>query len=571
MREEKIDYLLAGTALVVAYVLLYSFRYIDDNTFTSWYWVFLTEGVDALEVAAAGIVGIVAAYLISYLEILEKRPRVSLFLLSFLIGVIFWRSPEAIIDASRYFTYAKDVSQYGVIYFLREWGVGINPWTDLPVMPFIYGLLFKYLGETRVYPQLLNTLMFSATVVLTYSIGRRLWNESIGLCAGLLLLAIPYLHTQVPLLLVDVPTMFYLTLAIYATVETVERKSYYMAILSSFAIFLSFYTKFSTWAMLSVIPIIFLLQRSKRSLKMAGIIGIISGLLIFLVFLYKGQVILGQLELLRTYQRPMLEVWEESHVSTFFYQFHPLVTFFLIYSLYHFIKYKRRDAGYIVVAWLPIVVLLLDVRRIRYLIPVFPMFALMASYGIQRIEHGRFRSFLVLSAVFFSLAISALAYLSFIKTLSVSNLQEAGKTVDGIRDEYVLIFSLPPKGNRYNPDIAVPIFDLYSRKEIIYQPSNISPPSWAKRHPLRFTWEYRVPEYYKKNLSDFHEGYKPVVIVISQDITPLPQALNESLSSQGYKLYKEYSKRSVRPYQYRTMVRLYMSEGEGRGEDSSPF
>ena len=61
-------------------------------------------------------------------------------------------------------------------------------WTDMPLVPFLYGLIFKFFGESRLYIQIFTTFFFSMTVVLTYMIGKTLWDEDTGLYGGMLLL-----------------------------------------------------------------------------------------------------------------------------------------------------------------------------------------------------------------------------------------------------------------------------------------------------------------------------------------------------------------------------------------------
>jgi hypothetical protein len=552
LKDEKIDYLLAGTVITSIFVLLYAFRYLDDNTLTSWYWVFQTDEVDARVVLAAGAVGVILAYFLPDLRLRERRPRVVLFCLSFLAGAYFWRSPEAIVDAARYFTYAKETAEYGVVFFLREWGGEINPWTDLPAMPLIYGLLFKLLGEERIYAQLLNTLLFSCTVVMVYSIGERLWGRGVGFNAGLFLLAMPYLFTQVPLLLVDISTMFFLVFAAYTALEAVERRSVPYALLASLGVSLSFYSKFSTWAMLSIIPVILLIRRGPGVGRIAGVLAFSSVAVIAVTFYIKSDTILAQLDLLQSYQRPMLQVWGESHLSTYFFQVHPIVTLAASYSIY--LSHKRRDLRYVVIGWLPILVILLDVKRIRYLIPVFPMLALMASYGIQGVKNQRLRDFIVYAAVGFSISIAALAYLPFLQSLSASNLMEAGEILDGLEQEHVVVYTLPPRENRYNPSVSVPLLDFFTRKKILYMGEDVPMPPHAERSPLRFTWEYRVPDYYEP----FIRPQNPAVVVISQDLTPLPGHIDRELRDAGYVLHRVLDKKSKRPYLYRTVVRVYL-------------
>ena len=72
----------------------------------------------------------------------------ALFIVSFAVSAMFWQEPEMIVDASRYFTQAKHLELYGFGYFFREWGNGINAWTDLPAIPFLYGVaLCGFRGE----------------------------------------------------------------------------------------------------------------------------------------------------------------------------------------------------------------------------------------------------------------------------------------------------------------------------------------------------------------------------------------------------------------------------------------
>jgi hypothetical protein len=91
------------------------------------------------------------------------------------------------VDASRYFTQAKHLELYGVKYFVSEWGKDINAWTDMPLVPFLYGVVFSIFGETRIYIQILNTTFFSLTAVLTFELGKILWDEETGFFAGVLL------------------------------------------------------------------------------------------------------------------------------------------------------------------------------------------------------------------------------------------------------------------------------------------------------------------------------------------------------------------------------------------------
>ncbi|MEJ2324977.1 MAG: glycosyltransferase family 39 protein [Nitrospirota bacterium] len=209
-KDRAVNYLSAALLAFAVFFALYALRFVDDNRLTSWAMVF--RGVDVMGLLPVLALGSFAAYVLSG----RRFGPVALGIGSFLAAMLFWREPEMLVDASRYFTQAKHLELYGPGYFLEHWGRGIEAWTDLPLVPFLYGLSFKVFGESRVTIQVLTTLMFSSTVVLTSLIGRDFWDETTGDLGGAFLMAMPYLYTQVPQVLVDVPSMFFVTLMVSA-------------------------------------------------------------------------------------------------------------------------------------------------------------------------------------------------------------------------------------------------------------------------------------------------------------------------------------------------------------------
>jgi 4-amino-4-deoxy-L-arabinose transferase-like glycosyltransferase len=466
------------------------------------------EAVDAGNIYMLLLAGIFIAWMLSRLP--RPGPR-TLFVLSFVTGALFWREPEVIVDVSRYFTQAKHLEMYGVGYFLREWGGEISAWTDMPLVPMLYGLIFKFAGESRLFIQVFTTLLFSLTVVLVSLTGRDLWDEEVGSSAGMLMLAMPYLYTQIPLMLVDVPSMFFLVLSFFTLNRAMERGGVMIA-LSSLAVVCCVFSKYSMWLMLSVLVVLFLLRLKE------GPTGIIfrRGILVFLLaggvsgvlLLVNHDIVSGQIRFLMDYQRPGLKRWTESFISTFFYQVHPFVTLGALYSFY--LAVKKKDIKYIAAAWLVVLVMVMQIKRIRYTVPVFPMLALMSAYGISGIKAEGARRFLLLAAVMSSLVVAVFAYLPFLEGLSARNLKDAGAYVDGLDAERVKVFTLPQK-SAVNPAVAVPLLDLYTKKDIEFEYDTTALPPFEKflKSPLRFTWHYSNPEYYESRNG---EDYAVVVI-----------------------------------------------------------
>lgn len=534
------------------FILLFIFRSIDDNRLTSWEWVF--DGIDAVRVFLFTIPWIITAYILSGFLFRWRYGIFSLFFLSFLITVPFWQEPEVIVDASRYFTQAKHLELYGIGYYMREWGKSIDAWTDLPLIPFLYGLIFKFFGEHRIYIQIFTSTLFSMTLVLTFLIGKRLWDKEVGMHAAWLLLGIPYLFTQVPLMLVDVPTMFFLTLSIFAFIMALERGGVWIA-LSSIAIFLAALSKYSTWLMLSVLAVIFLVylmqgrETGSNTICRGALVAIIACLLTGVVFLYKSEVFLAQIRLLLEYQKPGLRRWGESFVSTFLYQVHPFITVAALCSLYT--AFRKRDLRYVIIAWLILLVIMLQIRRSRYILIVFPMLTLMASYGLERIRSGELRRFLISCIVASSVIIATLTYLPFLQKMSPVNLRDAGRLLDSIKGSYIEVFTLPTNGSAVNPAVSVPILDLFTGKYIRYhyEPAPSISFDKIKDSPLRFTWRYRNPEYYKGQ-----DRAEAVVIITDRVDSPLPVHIRQRIG--------DYEERKVFNaftgiFRYKTIVTVY--------------
>ncbi|KKK52515.1 hypothetical protein LCGC14_3104150, partial [marine sediment metagenome] len=248
--------------------VLYHLRFIDNNSLTSWRLVF--EHTSVWKIFVLAFTGVVLSFVFSNIAL--PGPR-GLFLIAFASSIVFWREPEVVIDSSRYFTQAKHLGEYGVQFFMQHWGREISPWTDLPLVPFLYGLIFRFLGESRLLIQVFTSVMFSMTPAITAMLGRDLFEgkagENIGSSAGALMLAIPYLYTQVPLMLVDVPSMFFLTLSIFLFNRAMQKGGTLLVILSALSIFLALLSKFSIWMMLSVLCIVFLLYLRKDPAKAA--------------------------------------------------------------------------------------------------------------------------------------------------------------------------------------------------------------------------------------------------------------------------------------------------------------
>jgi 4-amino-4-deoxy-L-arabinose transferase-like glycosyltransferase len=557
LQNKLANSLLVSAAFILAFIVLFLLRSFDNNSLFSWVWIFAK--IDASRLYLFLVAGLILSLYLSTKAVPDTSHIPIMLLTSFAAVMPFWNEPEIIVDASRYFTQAKHLAVYGIPYFVKEWGRAIPAWTDLPLVPLFYGLIFKVFGESRIAIQLFTTLLFSLTVLLTYHAGKTLWNREIGFSAGLMMLGMPYLLTQVPLMLVDIPTMFFLMLSLVTFLNAVNTGGPAHIAGSALAIACTMLVKYSAWFMLSVLGIVLIAyaiqnagKQDRRALWRGVVVLLIAAILSGTVLILKMDNVAQQITLLREYQKPGLSRWGESLISTFLFQTHPFITVFALLSIA--VELSKRDARYAVISWLVLLVVVFGIRRIRYTLPVFPMVALMAGYGLQIVRQDNLRRLIVYGIVSTSLVIAVSAYLPLAVSMSPVNLKHAGEYLDTLNITDVEVVTLVPKEPIINPAVSVPLLDLFTNKRIryVYRPESFPPRDEIERSSLRFTWDYRNPAYY----SDSLDAPAPDTIVVISDAADisLPEPLARRL--EGYSLSKTLSA-SEGAFRYSVGVRIY--------------
>lgn len=564
-REAQAPWALMASLLTLATMLaLFVVRPLDDNRLTSWQWVFTRP--DGGRLALWLVLAVLLAHLAGAVP--WRRWQLGPLLVAGAFGVtaLLWPTPEVILDAARHFGQAKSVGLHGAASLLQAWGAEIPAWTDLPLVPVLYGSIFALLGEDRFYLQVLNSLLFAGTVLLTWQIGRTLWQEEVGLIAAALLLGMPFLLVQVPLTLADVPTMFCVTLATFATLAALRRGGWFRVALAAAAIAVAVFSKYSAWLMLTVLPVLALAEARGGAPEVGRRAAAIAGgalLLVAPVLLSMSELIGVQLALLREFQAPALGRWSESLVSTFLFQSHPFIAVAAIVSLWF--AWRARDGRFAVVAWLPLLMLVLGVRRARYLVPVMPMLALMAAYGFQAIRRGQLRGHVVRCVVASSLAVVFCGFLPFLQRTSAANLQSAGAYLDSLDVDAIEVVALPQRGARVNPEIVVPLLDLHTAKRLVANAARLPSPPEIARLPLRFTWEYRHPPFYGE--TGPAAQVLPIAVVAGERAAELPASLAQRLAH--HRLAREFAV-SEHVFGYQTLVSVFLP-AEFNGDRTSTF
>lgn len=187
----------------------------------------------------------------------------------------------------------------------------------------------------------------------------------------------------------------------------------------------------------------------------------------------------------------------------------------------------------------------------RYLVPVLPMLALMAAYGLGAVRDAVTRRFIVASIMVAAFVVAAGAYLPFLTHISATNLKQAGAYLDTLGTETAEIITLPQPRAAINPAVSVPLLDLFTRTHLVYRPDGQVPPAGVETSALRFTWEYPTPRYYDGAV---RRAEAPVVVIAAERAPALPAAVIQRL--QGYRLTREFTAMDS-VFGYQTLIQIY--------------
>ena len=488
-------WLLAAAAL---FPLLAALRHLDDNSLTSWAWVL--EGRDLVGLWVLHLVAIGVAWALSGRALPERWHLPAALFGAFAAGIALAGEPEVVVDASRYLVQAKHLELLGPAAFVRDWGGELPAWTDLPLPGFLYGLDFTLFGEHRLPQQCFTAALFALTAFATARIGGLLWGEATGARGALLLLAIPCLLVQVPLLMADVPAMAAVTVALWLLLEALERGGAGRVALAALALAAALLAKYSTWVLLcgggGIVLLLEALRRRWASVGRGVVVAGLGALAPALFALAKPSLVRSQLALLASFQWEGLRRWVESYPSTFLFQAHPLLAGAALFALWQ--GWKARDRRVLVAAALPLVLFALGSQRTRYLMPAFPMIALLAASGLESLP-GRTRRFAALVAVGFSLVTVFATYLPFLSWVNTANLQAAGRFLDERKVAVAEVTAVAAPAVAINPEVAIPLLDYHTAARIVvHAPSPPSPSAEELRtNSFAFTWKQPLPAWYR--------------------------------------------------------------------------
>jgi len=262
-----------------------------------------------------------------------------------------------------------------------------------------------------------------------------------------------------------------------------------------------------------------------------------------IVVYLKYDVFTNQIALLSGYQMAGLKRWGESFTSIFLFQLSFLIVPGCALAAYRVLKHRDWKTGVLFLFLLP--VFILKIERLRYVLPLLPVMAVLASYGLSEL---RFSKVLAFSTAVFAFLIASQFYLPFVTSVSTYNLKTAGEFLNTLPEEEVGV--IPLQGESIiNPIVTLPILDIYTSKRLYFIPVNYTyPGEKVNRSSLRVTWDYRLPDFY------LERGKDDILVVISQKKGEFPPYVAERL--QGYTKLAAFEG-STQRFKFRTYVYIY--------------
>jgi 4-amino-4-deoxy-L-arabinose transferase-like glycosyltransferase len=146
-------------------------------------------------------------------------------------GTFFLHRPRVQADEACSFQASKVVAADGVASFFADydqikWLGHQHP----PLVPLVYGLSMRLFGVDLAVNRVITLVLGLAVLVITYYLGRELYNRYIGLVAACLLIALPLFLRQFGIANNDMPVTFCFSLVVLIAVFLLRRPTYRLSV-----------------------------------------------------------------------------------------------------------------------------------------------------------------------------------------------------------------------------------------------------------------------------------------------------------------------------------------------------
>ncbi len=520
-KKTKLSHALLFIAISVLLVVIYGFlikhSQTDETMLYSWWWVVRYVSLDAFFFML--IVLLAVSFFISKIDLHIKEIYFlfAVFILAFLLSALTWGSAIPNPDVAEFFGVAKYIEVNGLWGYTTSFGAGELSMYRFHTFPFLVGLLFRYIGESVLLVNMFTSIMFSLIPVLTFLLAKRLFEEKTAMISSIFVLSMPLLLVQSSMFLVDMPTVFFVLLALLSFHCFLSGRKVLHYPFAGLAILLALVSKRTAVLFLLLSLFVMLLIVKKRSHKDLRYISMKSFVIFYLVFIvlisflfFKLDFFSSQLGLDLSQANIIGNPPHYVNSFSYFFQIQPVILILFLVFLMFFALRPTLSKLFLFV-WVFFPFLFIQGTTVRYMLPAFPAIAIGAALMLSKLKKPI--TVFVVSAIFLSSTLFfAMGYLPMLKgEFYDNNIRAAAKYTNGldintigVYMEYAnLTYKISPK-----TEIFGYVFDYYSDKRVFYDISE----SVADVYSGGFK-RFKVFDYYKDE--DYLSPNYDAVIVFS--------------------------------------------------------
>ncbi len=281
-------------------------------------------------------------------------------------------------------------AQYAKIDWLGRW----HP----PLTPVLYGFALRLFGVKLFVMRLVTLALAMMTVIITYLIGRQLYDRETGLMGAFLLLSFPLFLRQGTVAMTDVPVTFFFALTMLLVFYLVQKPRYWLAVVTGLCLGAGFLTKY-TMVFIGPVLLSYLVVNAqfRRALLYLTVVGLVAGIVMvgWLFYAYQLGVLAHQQTNIVTEFEPAYFLttldglkWLVDSIMTKFtsalgvYNLPPIAV-----GLWYLAR-QRRQADLLILLWSSIIsiILIFTLPDHRYFMPTFPAIALIMAQGLKRLS-----------------------------------------------------------------------------------------------------------------------------------------------------------------------------------------
>ena len=288
------------------------------------------------------------------------------------------------------------VADHGVVEFFDQY-LQI-PWLGKqhpPLVPLIYGLALKWFGVHLVIARWVSLLLGLGSLLLTYAIGRILYDRKLGLVSAILLLSMPFFFRIGATALTDMPVTFFSLLALFFFFRLLQAPKLNLAFLAGLCLGLGLLCRYTAVLLYVVFFFCYVMEDSFHKMKLhLTLIVVVSASILFLWLSYAWHqgILITQMETLFPYVRYVTSVptGRKWLVSVVLFRLPsglgPYLLPLLLLGGWRLLQ-RRSNEDRFILAWVGgiFLPLLLTLPSPRYFLPAFPALAIVLAQGLDRV------------------------------------------------------------------------------------------------------------------------------------------------------------------------------------------